>query len=159
MCQIQRNEASEKRHGSQGLQVQTEEDVLEAEMDGLPADVSFPVDDIKISDQHRKRSTTAPLDSDLYCKVQKIGEEVTDAVTALVNKKAIKNHVTIESAIETLQAIPDVDEELLLDACDLLEDERKAKTFMALDATLRKKWLLRKLRPQESSQVFCSKHI
>lgn len=56
--------------------------------------------------------------------------------------------VAIEDAVEAIQALPDMDEELILDACDLLEDELKAKTFLALDVKLRKKWLLRKLRPQ-----------
>ncbi|CAG7894083.1 unnamed protein product [Brassica rapa] len=43
-----------------------------------------------------------------------------------------------------------MDEELILDACDLLEDDLKAKTFLALNVKLRKKWLLRKLRPHTS---------
>ncbi|CAH2072013.1 unnamed protein product [Thlaspi arvense] len=55
--------------------------------------------------------------------------------------------MAIEDAVEAIQALPDMDEELILDACDLLEDELKAKTFLALDVKLRKKWLLRKLRP------------
>ena len=62
------------------------------------------------------------------------------------SQKGNKNYSKIESAVDALQALPDIDDELLLDACDLLEDERKAKTFLALDVTLRKKWLLRKLR-------------
>ncbi|XP_018471009.2 uncharacterized protein At2g29880 isoform X2 [Raphanus sativus] len=53
----------------------------------------------------------------------------------------------IEDAVEAIQALPDMDEELILDACDLLEDDLKAKTFLALNVKLRKKWLLRKLRP------------
>ncbi|CAN6854154.1 unnamed protein product, partial [Brassica oleracea] len=52
----------------------------------------------------------------------------------------------IEDAVEAIQALPDMDEELILDACDLLEDDLKAKTFLALNVKLRKKWLLRKLR-------------
>ncbi|XP_057964303.1 uncharacterized protein LOC131155288 [Malania oleifera] len=57
------------------------------------------------------------------------------------------NSLSIEHVIEAVQALPDMDEDLVLDACDLLEDEKKAKTFLALDIKLRKKWLLRKLRP------------
>ncbi|XP_043702372.1 L10-interacting MYB domain-containing protein-like [Telopea speciosissima] len=62
-------------------------------------------------------------------------------------KKENDDSILTEKVIEVLQAIPDIDEDLLLDACDLLEDEVKAKTFLALDAKLRKKWLTRKLRP------------
>ncbi|CAK9166073.1 unnamed protein product [Ilex paraguariensis] len=100
----------------------------------------------------KKRSAVTPSASSRSSKLQKTGKDIQKSfsdmetmVTKLVNKKADKNHITIESAIDALQAIPDIDDELLLDACDLLEDEKKAKTFLALDATLRKKWLRRKL--------------
>ncbi|KAF2313038.1 hypothetical protein P3X46_019255 [Hevea brasiliensis] len=150
LCQIQRNEVS--NIGDQCLQVQTENETEEVRVDVLLGDLQFPVEDIQISDQQRKRPNT-PSDYEHSSKVQKIGKEDTtlsgtaEAVTTPVNKKKGKNSGTIENAIDALQAIADIDEELLLDACDLLEDDKKAKTFLALDVTLRKKWLLRKLRP------------
>lgn len=56
------------------------------------------------------------------------------------------------AVVEAIQGLPDMDEDLILDACDLLEDDdKKAKTFLALDVKLRRKWLIRKLRPQHSS--------
>lgn len=73
--------------------------------------------------------------------------EMPSSNATIVSVQKGSKNVAIESAIDALQAVPDLDDELLLDACDLLEDEKKAKTFMALDFTLRKKWLLRKLRP------------
>ncbi|XP_042476543.1 L10-interacting MYB domain-containing protein-like [Macadamia integrifolia] len=74
--------------------------------------------------------------------------EMAVAVTSISSKKKENDDsILTEKVIEVLQAIPDIDEDLLLDACDLLEDEVKAKTFLALDAKLRKKWLTRKLRP------------
>lgn len=77
--------------------------------------------------------------------------EMASAVSSLSEKKRNDeklNSGSIESVVEAVQALPDMDEDFVLDACDLLEDEKKAKTFMALDVKLRKKWLMRKLRPQ-----------
>ncbi|TKY61746.1 polyubiquitin protein [Spatholobus suberectus] len=70
------------------------------------------------------------------------------AVVSTVSAKKTDNSMSIENVIEAVQALPDMDDDLVLDACDFLEDERKAKTFLALDAKLRKKWLIRKLRTQ-----------
>ncbi|KAJ9537526.1 hypothetical protein OSB04_030259 [Centaurea solstitialis] len=105
------------------------------------------------SNKKQKRVTETPLALGRGGKVQKskkddIREAFTDmanVVSKLVNGKAEKNYVSIERAVDALQAIPDLDDDLLLDGCDILEDEKKAKTFLALDASLRKKWLLRKL--------------
>ncbi|XP_015891980.3 L10-interacting MYB domain-containing protein [Ziziphus jujuba] len=75
--------------------------------------------------------------------------EMATAVSSLSDKKKNdENSISIENVIQAVQALKDMDEDLVLDACDFLEDEKKAKTFMALDVTLRKKWLLRKLRPE-----------
>jgi len=68
------------------------------------------------------------------------------AVVSTVSAKKNDTSISIENVIEAVQALPDMDDDLVLDACDFLEDERKAKTFLALDAKLRKKWLIRKLR-------------
>lgn len=77
-------------------------------------------------------------------------EMATPVSTILDRKNSDENSnaIAIENVIAAVQALPDMDEDLILDACDFLEDELKAKTFMALDIKLRKKWLLRKLRPQ-----------
>ena len=67
-------------------------------------------------------------------------------VTSLTKKTKIEDTFSIDKAIKVLQDIPGMDEDLILDACELLEDERRARMFLALDDNLRKKWLLRKLR-------------
>lgn len=75
--------------------------------------------------------------------------EMASAVSSLSDRrKNDENSIPIENVVEAVQALPDMDEDLVLDACDLLEDEKKSKTFMALDVKLRRKWLLRKLRPE-----------
>lgn len=76
--------------------------------------------------------------------------EMATAVSYLADKSKEDenaNAVPTEVVVAAIQALPDMDEELVLDACDLLEDQRKAKTFLALDVKLRKKWLMRKIRP------------
>ncbi|XP_031100307.1 L10-interacting MYB domain-containing protein [Ipomoea triloba] len=78
--------------------------------------------------------------------------EMASTVSSLVGKRKedeSSNSVSIEHVVKAIQALPDMDEDLVLDACDFLEDEKRAKTFLALDFKLRKKWLIRKLRPQQ----------
>ena len=70
------------------------------------------------------------------------------AVVTSIKKKKENDNASTERVIEELQAIPGIDDDLLLDACDFLEDDRRARMFLALDVSLRKKWLMRKLRPQ-----------
>lgn len=97
----------------------------------------------------RKRTSAMPSDSRPAKKELRMKEalsEMASAVKALMNKREKNNNKSFENALSALQAMPDIDEELVMDACDLLEDERKAKIFLALDVSLRKKWLLRKLR-------------
>lgn len=74
--------------------------------------------------------------------------EMASAVSCLVEKKKVdnKNLIDIKDVIEGVQSLPDMDDDLILDACDYLEDDKKAKTFLALDFKLRRKWLIRKLR-------------
>ncbi|XP_010548574.1 PREDICTED: L10-interacting MYB domain-containing protein [Tarenaya hassleriana] len=90
----------------------------------------------------RKRTNST---ASLFGHAQKVPRTGTDAEEKPFSEA--EGLSGIGNAIDALQALPDMDDELLLDACDLLEDERKAKTFLALDVSLRKKWLLRKLRP------------
>lgn len=140
----------------QDLSMELDPSIIEVKMDGASEDSQIFGRDCEMLDHSRKRQTAVPSTMELSRKAQKTMEgmhesldEMTGVVTTLVSNREDKNSMLIESAIDALQAIPDIDDDLLLDACDLLEDNKKAKTFLALDATLRKKWLLRKLRPTE----------
>ncbi|KAL5711011.1 hypothetical protein ACHQM5_021511 [Ranunculus cassubicifolius] len=77
--------------------------------------------------------------------------EMAAVVASLSEKRSEPNNnnnfSSIEDVICAVQEIPDMDDELILDACDFLEDEKKAKMFLLLDVRLRKRWLMRKLRP------------
>ncbi|KAE8681941.1 two-component response regulator ARR2-like [Hibiscus syriacus] len=86
-----------------------------------------------------------------YDSMASVLREMASAVSSLTEKKddGNSNPISIESVVTAVQALPDMDEDFILDACDFLEDEIKAKTFMALDVKLRKKWLLRKLCPPQ----------
>ncbi|KAF1858707.1 hypothetical protein Lal_00044740 [Lupinus albus] len=62
-------------------------------------------------------------------------------------KKKKKKMKSFESALNALVELKDMDEQLVIEACDLFEDEKKAMTFLALDVSMRKNWLIKKLRP------------
>lgn len=153
LCKIFGNKVSDGRVYDQSLGMELDITALEIEMDGPSRDQQYQAGNTQAADDERKRPTeTTSSESRRPKKVQKTGKRMEEAlsemagvVKRLVNKKE-NNGKLIESAIDALQAIPEIDDELMLDACDLLEDERKAKTFLALDVSLRKKWLLRKLR-------------
>ncbi|XP_057468414.1 uncharacterized protein LOC130757641 [Actinidia eriantha] len=108
----------------------------------------------KLTDQQKKRGPDVEVNFHPSNKAQKVDEGIEDAmreiavaVTILTKKNNDGHCIDTKNVINALQAIPDMDEDLLLDACDFLEDESKARMFLALDQTLRKKWLTRKLRP------------
>lgn len=107
-----------------------------------------------VSSGHQKRhQTKMPQALNEPKKPRKYNESMAvamkhmaNAVTSLTKKTKKEDSFSVDNVISVLQAIPDLDDDLILDAIDFLEDERRGRMFLALDANLRKKWLLRKLR-------------
>ncbi|PSR91884.1 L10-interacting MYB domain-containing protein [Actinidia chinensis var. chinensis] len=151
LCILFGSEMMDVGFSCQSIGTEIDFKALEIGMDEVSGCLQIEIMDLDTSNQGMKRPGTMPSPGGRSSKVQKTGGEIEEpspdiakVVTKLVNNQD-KSYISIENAIDALQAIPDIDDELLLDACDLLEDERKAKTFLALDINLRKKWLLRKL--------------
>ncbi|KAI3857037.1 hypothetical protein MKX03_015409 [Papaver bracteatum] len=108
-----------------------------------------------ILDQHKKRPLKSPIGSGYSNKLKNTNQimidaiqEMRSAVTLLAEMtEETSDYVSTETWMAALHALPDIDEELFLDACDFLEvDAKRAKMFVLLDGSLQKKWLLRKLR-------------
>ena len=108
----------------------------EMEMDDLLEDLQSLPRNIEIHDQTKKRRTVASLTLPLSRKRRRARKEREEG----------KNYRSMETIVDALEAVPDMDDELFLDACNLLEDEKRAKAFVNMDIAQRRRWLLRKLR-------------
>lgn len=135
---------------------EVENDALKVGMDDIFCDLKSPArefEEFEISDWRKKRKPTTSLRSARSKKVQrntKKREETFDVKPGLANWLVGclegNDNCSIETIVAALETVPDMNDELFLEACELLEDERNAKMFVAMDVTARKKWLLRKLR-------------
>ncbi|KAF3773090.1 L10-interacting MYB domain-containing protein [Nymphaea thermarum] len=111
-------------------------------------DSSELAEDKGISNKRRKHLSVTPPSLDcsrksyaVTCGVVKALHQMAAAVNGLASAfKEVKNCQLVEKYISALSEIPGMDPDLFLAACDLLEDERKARTFLALNMDLRKRW-------------------
>jgi hypothetical protein len=121
------------------------------EIDGIFGDMQSSA---RESHKRKKRKSATLSTSSGTKKFRRIIKEETQeavedkpcVVKAFVGSEEDKDFSSIECIVAALQTVPDMDDGLFLEACELLEDERKAKMFIAMDVTARKKWLLKKLR-------------
>ncbi|XP_062084705.1 uncharacterized protein LOC133790888 [Humulus lupulus] len=125
--------------------------------DNTFCDLQSPEREFEISDQRKKRKSTSFSKPEGRKKERRIikeemKKETLDEKGGMVNwlqsseeEEEKDYYCSIEKIVAALETVPDMNEELFLEACELLEDESKAKMFVAMDVTARKKWLLRKL--------------
>ncbi|CAK9321864.1 unnamed protein product [Citrullus colocynthis] len=90
--------------------------------------------------EHRKRQ-------------KKRSEELEEAMDVDVENPSLdndaSNFISINGTdIQAVQALPDIDEDLLFEAFDFLEKGKNATIFIAMEAKLRSKWLRKKLLPK-----------
>ncbi|EOY11394.1 Uncharacterized protein TCM_026587 isoform 1 [Theobroma cacao] len=107
--------------------------------------------EFELPDQRKRQKTDASSIS-ASRKAQRPNQELLHAFDErpIMVKSSFKNedqfYGSIESIVDALQAIPGMDDVLFLDASKLLEDEKNAQKFVAMDVNQRRRWLLRKLR-------------
>ncbi|BFG36997.1 hypothetical protein CerSpe_232710 [Prunus speciosa] len=112
-----------------------------------------PAMEYEISNQQKKRKPAASSTSASKRAQRIIKEEIQEPldekphiVKGLVGIEVDKDCCSIERIVAALETVPGIDDELFLEASLILEDDKKAKMFVAMDVAARKKWLYRKLR-------------
>ncbi|KAL4637123.1 hypothetical protein ACB092_03G058000 [Castanea dentata] len=156
LCLIYGNES---QHGRSSyfdvkMEINTNTNTLGMGIDNINGETLSPATEFEISHQKRKRKSAPLSTSACIQKVRRtIKKETQEAVEGkpcvvktYLGTEEDKDYSSIECIVAALQTVPDMDDEIFLEACELLEDERKAKMFVAMDVTARRKWLLKKLR-------------
>ncbi|KAJ9180208.1 hypothetical protein P3X46_008483 [Hevea brasiliensis] len=147
LCVIYGNEVPVGRSSNLGVKMEID---IDMGLEGINADVNL-TEEFETYDHRKKRKLVTPSTSVASRKVQRqkmedpkeLGRKL-DVVKTMGSREA-KEHMSIEVIVDALQAIPDMDDELFLEACQLLENEKKAKVFVGMDVNQRRKWLFRKL--------------
>ncbi|KAK7344225.1 hypothetical protein VNO77_13589 [Canavalia gladiata] len=139
LCLLFGNLNQNRIPGRARIKLKTNDNNLGMETNEIMGDLQPSAGEFKISDGRRKRQSQAMLTSSHARKVKKTlpGEMQKDFEE--------KKDNSIECIVAALQTVPNLDDELFLEACLLLEDEREARMFVAIDASARRKWLLKKL--------------
>lgn len=149
LCLIYDDEFQDERLGSFGMKVKVEAGTWKICRSDSFAEYKPHGRECEVSYQRKRLESATPSTFVGNKKVKRIKEEMHEIVS---NKASLVKNVvnvvdySIENVVSALQSVPDMDDELFLEACKLLEDESKAKVFVAMDVATRKKWLSKKLR-------------
>lgn len=146
------NRAPQERSSYLGVKMEMENNVLMPGMDDSFYDMQSPAREFEIYDQPKKRKSRTSKSACTRKVLRTLEEEMQETThkkrglaDRRANEEEDEDYCSIEKVVAALETVPDMNDELFLEACQLLEDERKAKMFVAMDVTARKKWLLRKL--------------
>ncbi|KAK2640510.1 hypothetical protein Ddye_028305 [Dipteronia dyeriana] len=155
LCMIYGERSSVESSSSEDVKTENDKHVCDTGVDNIFRDLHTPAAEFDISNKKKKRKSPTSSTLARSRKVQRpIKEEMQGALDEMAGvikmtwagyKEDGKDYSSIENIVDALQAIPDMNDELFLEACQLLEDEKKAKMFIEMDVTCRRKWLLRKL--------------
>ncbi|KAJ6434389.1 hypothetical protein OIU84_017989 [Salix udensis] len=132
-----------------GVNPVIDSNALDMGIDGVFGDAPYPTGELEMSDQKHKRkslsSSTATASRKVHRPKRREAKEPVCPKPMGVMEKHNEERISIEVIVDALQVIPDMDDEIFLEACKLLENEEKAKVFVAMDVKQRRKWLFRKL--------------
>ncbi|XP_065852437.1 uncharacterized protein [Euphorbia lathyris] len=149
LCMIYGNESPVGSSSYSGTEMEIHSNIADMglESDDMFEDATNPTGEFETLNHRRKRKLINSSSSVGSRKVQRQKMENPEAVGLKPNMGSVKvkECMSIEVIVDALQAIPGMDDELFLEACKLLEKEKNAKVFVAMDVNQRRKWLFKKL--------------
>ncbi|KAK7295758.1 hypothetical protein RJT34_18670 [Clitoria ternatea] len=101
------------------------------------------------SSSHSKQRSKRRRASDVMLEMMSVmAADISRIADALSDSNKC---LCLEEVVEKVQNMPDFDDDLIIEACEYLcFDEKRALMFLKLNERLRKKWLLKRLRGQDS---------
>ena len=147
LCLIYGNESEHSRSSYFDIKMEINTNTLGMGIDDIIGDTQSRAMEFDISHLRRKRKSAPLSTSACIQKVRRTMKKETQeavygkpcVVKTYLGPEEDKDYSSIECIVAALQTVPDMDDEIFLEACELLEDERKAKMFMAMDVIAQRK--------------------